>query len=74
MSRFWALTVVTDTGGIEALLAAALAGAAGAMAGLLEDGFSEQAARNTLQAISDRTETVFMVDFLTWRGSNVGPS
>jgi hypothetical protein len=66
--------VVTDTGAAEAPLAGALAGAAGAFTGPFADGFSEQAARSTLQAISDKTETVFMGDFLTWRGSNVGPS
>jgi hypothetical protein len=70
MSRFWALTVVTDTGGPDGLLdvalagaAAALAGAAGAFAEAPGDGFSEQAARKTLQTISSTTGVVFMGDF-----------
>jgi hypothetical protein len=81
MSRFWALTVDTDTGGPDGPLAAALAGAAVALAGVagafakaLWDGFSEQAARKTQQAISDKTGVVFMDGVLTWRGPNVGPS
>jgi hypothetical protein len=67
------MTVITDTGAADALLAAALAGAAGALAGALWDGFSEQATRKTLQTIGKKTEVIFMGDVLTWRGSNVGP-
>jgi hypothetical protein len=63
MSRFWALTVETDTGGADPLLAAALAGVAGAPAEALWAGFSEQATRKTLQAISSKTGVVFMGDF-----------
>jgi hypothetical protein len=68
------LTVITDTGAADALLAAALAGAAAALAVAGGDGFSEQATSRRLQAISDKTGAVFMGDFLTWRGLNVGPS
>jgi purine-cytosine permease-like protein len=63
MSRFWALTVVTDTGGAEALLAGALAGALVAVVGPLTADFSEHAARKKLQAISDKIGTVFMGNF-----------
>jgi hypothetical protein len=62
MSRCWALTVATDTPGAEPLLAAALAGVAGALVGALGDGFSEQATRKTLQTTSSKEGTIFMGD------------
>jgi hypothetical protein len=68
MSRIWALTVVTETGEPEALLAA-LAGTAGA----LWDGFSVHATSTKLAMTHSKTRAIFIMDVPTWRLLNFEP-
>jgi hypothetical protein len=60
MSRFWALTVETDTGGTDEPLAAELADVAGVVEVAVGVGLSEQPKRTKLMATNSKTRKVFI--------------